>query len=164
MIEGASLFDIGIFLGVLFAMLLTSMPQKFAMSICLSVALLGILINSLAQLEYITVRAVFPLAGIAEVAAAFMLIMYGRIVWNRRDQVFFYLMAGFLLFSSAINLIFIPVYLYTDYLTFGMYQAAFHTIAVLHVLTMLGYSDGIRALFRDIRDSFFRDHADTSHS
>ena len=157
-------FNIGIFLGVLFAMLLTSMPQKFAMSVCLGVALWGILINSAAAYEYISIRSVYPLAGIVEVASAFGLVLYARFITKRQDMIFFYLMSGFLLFSSAINLIFIPVYLYTDYLTFGMYQVVFHTIAVLHVLVMGSFSDGIRSFVGDIRDSFFRNHGDITHS
>ena len=159
MIAGPDLFDMVMFLGCLLAMFMSTMPKKFAISVCLGVSLLGILINTADIYGLITIRMTFSLSGIVELLSALGLILYSRAVINFKDRVFFMLMAMFLLCSSAINVIFIPIYLYTDYFTFGAYQAAFYSIAALHVSVMLGYSDGIRTGIANIRGVWVRNYA-----
>ena len=163
MIAGPELFDMVIFLGCLLAMLLSSPPKKFAISVCLGVSLLGICINTADLHEFITIRMSYSLAGIVEILSALGLILYSRWVIRFRDRFFFMLMAMLLLISAALNVIFIPIYLYTDFLIFGMYQAAFYSIATLHVLVMLGYSDGIRSGITNIRSLWLRYNAHYSN-
>jgi len=163
MIPGPSEFDLVIFLGCLLAMFFSQMPAKLAISVCLGVSLWGILINTARMHEFITVNILYSLCGIVEIVSAAGLILYARFIVNHRDRVFFLLMAMFLLLSSAINVILIPIYIYTDLLTFEAYQAAFHLIAVLHVMCMLGYSDGVRLGITNLRRVWVRDNAHYSN-
>jgi len=163
MIPGPDGFDIVIFLGCLLAMLLSKVPKQLAISVCLGVSLWGILITTARMYDLISVKVLYSLFGIVEFISALGLILYARWLINFRDRVFFMLMAMFLLLSSAMNVIFIPIYLYTDYLTFELYQAAFQTIAVLHVSVMLGATDGLRTGIRNFRRVWIRNYADYSN-
>lgn len=164
-IAGPSLFDMVIFLGCLLAMFLSLMPKKFAISICLGVSLLGIAVNTAAMYEWITVKMVYSLAGVVEFFSGLLLLLYViTLKMNSGDKVFFLLMALFLFLSCNLTMIFIPILFdgyhpYHNYLTFEMYQGIFHTIAVLHVLIMLVYSDGIRSSITNIRGFWIRNYA-----
>ena len=146
-------FDIGILLAVLFAMLLSSMPKKLAMSICLLVAIVGVITNGAIEAGYLAEIVIYHIAGIAETSAAFLLILIGWRIINVKEARFFFLMAGFLMASSALNSLYIHIFLYTDFLKYEFYTVGFHVVAILHVITMFAYSDGIRKILRNIRSS-----------
>lgn len=146
-----TLFDVGIFLGILFAMLLSSMPKKLAMLICLFVSITGLILNSAIEAGYFADSMIYPMAGVAEALAAVILMLIGIRTINHRDARFFYIMGWFLIVSSWLNSIYIPLFLYTDFLTFEFYTVGFHVVAMLHVFTMFVYSDGIGKAIRNIR-------------
>lgn len=154
--ENLTLFDVGIFLAILFAMLLSSMPNKLAMFICLAVSIAGLTVNGVIEAGYLGSESIYPIAGVIETTAAIVLLVVGSRVIKHRQ--FFYVMAGFLLASSALNSIYIPVFLYTDFLSYEFYTYGFHIVAVLHVITMYAYSDGIGKIAGNIRGSILGDN------
>lgn len=153
-------FDIGILLAVLFAMLLSSMPKKLAMFICLVVTAIGLATNAAIGAGYLAETFIYRIAGITESMAAFLLILIGWRVINPKEAKFFFIMAGFLMASSALNSVYIPIFLYTDYLNYEFYTFGFHIVAILHVLTMFAYSDGIGKTLRNIRGSILGHDSD----
>lgn len=150
MIENITIFDICIFLGILCAMLISSMPKKMAMLICLVVSIIGIMLNGAIEAGYLAEATIYPMGGLTEAFAAIILILIGARIINYQDRRFFHIMAGFLMLSSFLNSVYIPLYLYNDILTYRFYTVGFYLVATSHVLTMFVYSDGIRKIFGNI--------------
>ena len=146
------LFDIGIFLGVLFAMLFASYPKKSAMAVCVAVSLFGLGIGATTQ-YYAIPDMIFPLQAVNETCGALLILALSRKLRDKKEKDFFYLMAGLLVLSSALNSIYPPIYIRVESMTFEPYLFAFKSIAVLHVITMLMFADGITNFVRSIRDN-----------
>lgn len=149
------LFDIGIFLGVLFAMLFSSQPKRSAMAVCVLVSLAGLI--SGASVQYFSVPdLIYPIQSINEVSGALLLIALSRRLKKKKDRTFFYLMSGFLMTSCSLNSIYIPIYINVEAMEFWPYLLAFKSVAVVHVITMLWFADGITNSVRNIRNNLLR--------
>ena len=139
-------FDGGVLLLVLLAMLLARQPKQAAMSVCLAVSAIGMFLNYSVELGYLGARELFPLAANIQLLAAGSLFIGAR--WLKgQNQSFFVIMGYFLLVLGAINLTVSP-----GLITESVYVAASHIIAILHVATMLKYSNGFMDIIRNFRD------------
>ena len=145
------IFDALIFVGILAALGLSRQPKQTAILVCIFVSLAGFIVNEFSS-------AVFMSLGLVEFCAVYVLATLSAGVQSPKERRFFYLMGGFLLASASLNVIFIPVYKYTEFLSFELYTQGYRGIAVAHTLTMLALSDGIRTFTRGIINTMLSAH------
>jgi len=141
-----TLLDVVIPLGILLAMLLSQQPKKTAIALC------GIISVTLTAVDYFTGGWIYYYCAIVIEFAAFLLLMVsGRYFKKFEDRVFFRALSAFFLVSAGITAAFTFEYIaaHKDYVFVS------HSVALAHVAFMLGFSDGIRKLARDIRHSLF---------
>lgn len=144
------------FLGALLAMLASNEPKRSAISVCVTVAWLGVVLNTLANNEILDSAMVFPLYSAVEFLGAMVILDFLKGLREKRDRDFMFYMSGLLVASAALNSIYIFIYMRTELLTFDAYTVAFQTIASIHVLLMLANADGLTNAFRSFRDSVNR--------
>lgn len=136
-------FDIAVFLGVLFAMLASRMPKQFAMAVALGDSLIIMAVNysvGHGDMLYWAVIAAELLSGLILVKA-----LDDWRVRKPANRLFYRIMAGFF-FVAALN--------HLNYLagseSFEVYTQQWRVLAVLHVLYMIGASDGMGSLIRTL--------------
>lgn len=151
-------FEVSIFLSLLFAMLFTNMPRKEAIVYVMVASTMCMLINdnSVKLIEtiyspYITKEHLwtpaFLVIGVQSLLAI-PLILRARTM-EGKDRDFFRIMAAFLFATSGS----IVMFRYDIIVKFETYTAIYHVLALLQVLTVFIYSNGINQLIGSIGDS-----------
>ena len=138
-------FDGLIFAIILFCFISAKEPKQTALLVCLLVALTGHVIN-----QYFAVEYLYSSMALVESFGAYLMLILARGV-GEKNKKFFYLMSAFLYASVVNNAFLMPIYKYTDILTFQIYSLCYQSIAVCHVLVMLAYSDVIRDAVGSVR-------------
>ena len=94
----------------------------------------------------------FHLAGVVECTYALAIIYLAKFQDKRETRVFFWIMAGFLLLSTAVSQAYIPL---NDLglISHSQYVVTLRTVVLAHVLSMLTFSDGIQNLVRSVGNS-----------
>ena len=134
-------FDIGIFLAVLLAMLVSRMPKRWAMS----VAVYALLAVGAANWWLVGGDKLYwAIIGI-EILAALVLAEAAPRLARYADRVFFRLMSGMFCLSGLLSL----TYLSTA-MTFETYTSAWHVLALIHVGLMGIFADGTGSLIRGL--------------
>lgn len=144
-------FDIFLWLGILLAMFLSKRPKQGAVAIVAIIASAGVLIDYWFPkdlVESLGLWIEYFLASSLEATGAILLTFWATMLKKRADAQYFYLMAAFLLASSSVVVLFRNDVIVTqaDYIFYAQ------LVAVLHLLTMLIFSDGIRNLARSTYD------------
>lgn len=143
------LFDGIIFSAILFCFIKSSEPKTTAILVCVFVSLFGGIINKFMPLNFVySTHAIMESLG----AAYLVFLSFGV---DKKNKMFFYLMAGFLVASVLNNGLLIPIHKYADIGSFSIYTYCYQTIAIAHVFTMLAFSNVIGNILRTIRDSVF---------
>lgn len=145
-------FEVGVSLLVLLIMLMSSRPKNGAILVCVLVAFFGLFLNLIYEYGYISSFFIFPLAAIFGGFAGFSLIYLARYLPGPMDRRYFYIMAGFLFASGAVNSALMTLYNHSELFSFPVYTFFFHSVAVSHILAMLILSDGTRTIIRNLRD------------
>lgn len=146
-------YDILVPLGILLALLGSRMPKRAAIAVCMLAELMMVGINWLTVVQH-----EFPLNFFyhaqpwIETSAAAILVVWAQ-RYHGSDRAFFRLMAGLLLISSAISM----VYIHTD-MTHARYVVMERDVAAVHVAAMLGMSDALGSCIRWIRRSILGAH------
>ena len=135
--------DIIIPLGILLAMLLSNEPKKSAIAVIIFISLSIIAID-----YFVTGWITLYLASIIESSGAIGLIIAARYLAEFKDRIFFRLMGLLLLLSSGVAGAFI-----FGYTAHSNYVFISEVVAVIHLITMLSLSDGIRNFAGNMRDS-----------
>ena len=145
--EYVTAFDLIIFLGALTAMLLSSMPKKAVMALVVMVSIWGVGINMI----FVPDESIH-LAGVIECVYALAIICFARFQRKRETRIFFWIMAGFLLLSTTVSQVFIPL---NDlgFMSQSQYVVTIRTVTLAHILSMLTFSDGIQNLVRSVGNS-----------
>jgi len=156
-------FETGIILALLLAMLKTVPPKQWAIIIVLVTALLirtieefGLywaesFVSLVPSLTIERQQWIVPdLIVLFQVSMAVYLVSCLAWVKDKESRIFFLLMAVFLMFSSLL----IPLYKYDAIKTFSAYTFLYHASAILQVLTVFYYSNGIRQLIRNTGNLF----------
>lgn len=141
-------FDGLVLVSILFTMLASSYPKKGAMTIVLLVAVTGMWINHYG--DAIGWHAVPPMMCIVETFAACMLWRYRKFVISAKDRYFFLLMICFLVVSAIINFVAMPGR-QLGFMPHEAYLIISKSIAIVHLLVMAWYSDGISNCVTNIR-------------
>lgn len=128
--------------GMFFAMLLSAEPKRSAIALLVVV---HAMVNTLS--DYIDTARIYDLAILVETLAAIALIRISKTLI--KDVVFYHLMAFFLLTSSLITIL----YKHDIIVSHEGYIVASTSIAITHVVVMLGYADGVRNGIRFIHDT-----------
>lgn len=144
-----NIFDIVIPLGILLAMLFSSMPKKAAMAVCLYASLAMIIIDLKAPESGLSLWFYYYSSCFIEFTAFVGFLYFARYQRLREDRMFFRAMSGFFLLSTAVTWIFIYDYI----LAYSTYALISHFVAVIHMGFMMAYSDGIRILIGNWRDT-----------
>lgn len=111
-------------------------PKRTAVLVCVYVAIVGFFANI-----YLPVETIPSVLGIIESFGFVYLFMYSRRL-GRKDKQFFGAMAYFLLVSALINIDMLAYFqLIGDPKLFDVYTVCSRTVAALHIITMLAYSD-----------------------
>ena len=135
---------------VLISMLGAKQPERTAMAVVLYLAIVSIVFDHAFLSGWISVYEIYPLVGIVELISALATIALS-LGLRKRDRVFFFNMAKFLIASSCINFI-APL----EVITNTTYQIAAYSVVIGHLAYMLRHSNGIMDLFRSIRDNLSR--------
>ena len=138
-------FDVTLFLAILLAMLASKQPKRAAMALAVIAFLVMVgadsWIHGNAKYEAI-IRIEFLLTAIYAIGA--------RLLIMRSNALFMDVMALMFAFSCFWT----TLYLYTDGISFPLYQQGWHAIGITHVAIMLGFSDGCGSLVDYWRSGF----------
>lgn len=148
-------FDLFIPIGILLAMFLSSEPKRSAIAF---VVVINIAITATTYFMA-TGWAEFYLASMLESSGAIILVLAAMRLKVRKERMFFYLMAGMLLASSLM----VPLFKYDVIVQHSSYMFISELIALIHLTTMLSFSDGIRNFAGNIRDSLIGDRGRTTN-
>jgi len=147
-------FEPMVFIVLLLAMLITNMPRKEAIIYVLVGSAMTIYINLFGSQWADSLVSAFPwlsmgesvwikawMIACAQGLIAFLLIARGG--WQKgKDKDFFRIMALFMFGTSGA----LVIYRYDMIVTFDAYTAIYHLLAILQVLTVFYYSNGIKQL------------------
>ena len=140
-------------LGILVAMFLSNEPKKSAIAVIIFISLSIIAIDYFLS-GWITLY----LASIIESSGAIGLILAARYLKEFKDRIFFRLMGLLLLLSSGVAYVFI-----SGSIAHSNYVLISEVVAVIHLITMLSLSDGIRNFVGNIRNIIIADRGRTAN-
>lgn len=131
------MFDGLIWAGVLGCMLFSTEPKRTAMLCVLACHTATVLVSNYVP-NFLGAWTSFYISGFAEFTGAAFLIWYSQRIFH--DRLFFFLMAFMLWFSALTG----GMYKYDIIHAYADYVTVSETIAIIHLVTMLMFTDGIR--------------------
>ena len=159
------MFETGIILFLLLAMLKTEHPKQWAIGVILISLMFTRVIEAHGLYWAESITAIIPgltignprwiapnLMVLAQLFFALYLISCMSWVRGKDSRNLFLLMAGFLVASSLL----FPLYKYDAIRTFSAYTLLYRIVDVCMVLTVFYHSNGIRQIIGNIRSSIFQ--------
>jgi hypothetical protein len=141
--------DLAAPLGILLAMILSYEPKRSVIAFCWIIGMIMIGIDYMCYKGILESWTFFYSAWGMEFAAFIGLLLVARQVKTQTDRFFTRLMGVFFFISSSVTLL--RIFKAT---THPEYILLAELVAALHVLSMLGFSDGFRIVLTRIYDLF----------